>query len=134
MSKKYFLLTSLGILLAMVIFGVGQAWAANYTTYLITQNSYGKYPNINDNGEIVWMGENGKIYLYSNSKISIIANQGKWPDINNSGQITYANATEQICLYDNGINQNISNNNYRNHWPFINNNGQVVWYSVDERL
>jgi hypothetical protein len=126
--KKYFLLPSLTILLAMVIFGVGQAWAANYTTYLITKNGYGKYPNINDNGEIVWMGENGKIYLYSNGKISIVANKGKYPDINNNGQITYANG--QIYLYQNGITKNISNNDRTNYWPFINNNGEVVWYGV----
>jgi hypothetical protein len=100
-SKKYFLLTILNILMAIVIYGVGQACADNYNNYLITKNSYGKYPNINDNGEIVWMGENGKIYLYSNNKISIIANQGKYFDINNNRQITYAN--EQIYLYQNGL-------------------------------
>jgi hypothetical protein len=146
-------LSILNLLLVATLLLLSSAEAMNYKTTQITDNNYyDGDPQINKQGQIVWIAvhENYnptysvyyELFLWDKGKAKCIAtnidtagNPGHF-DLNNNGQIVWFQYNEtksylQIYLYNNGVITNISNNNYDNFFPRINNMGQIVWDEYD---
>jgi hypothetical protein len=97
---------------------------------------YGTYPQINDNGFVVWTGmqhykgaDGIEIFLYDGSTITQLTNNSywdQWPKINNKGQVVWSGNGE-VFLYD-GTNTSLIGPGGDLQ---INNNGHVVWNRYD---
>lgn len=106
-----------------------------------------KIYDLNDNGQVLWMGHDGtnyEIYLYSNGtniQITDSDNVDSFsfaPQMNNNGQIVWAELDGndyEIFLYSDGITTQITNNDFNDYvYPLnaqINDKGQIVWSSKD---
>jgi len=156
MNNNGLLLKTLSILnfsLLATLLLLSHAEAMKYKTTQITDNNYyDGDPQINKQGQIVWIAvhENYnptysvyyELFLWDKGKLKCIAtnicSNGNLIsfDLNDNGQIVWFQYNEsksklQIYLYSDGNINNISNNNYDNINPRINNNGQVVWSLYD---
>ena len=107
-----------------------------YITQITDNSNDDKYPQINDNGQVVWMGYDGtdyQIFLYdgaSTTQITDNSNDDKYPQINDNGQVVwmgYDGTDYQILLYDGSTTKQITDNSYDDWYPGINANGYVVW-------
>jgi hypothetical protein len=122
------------------------------TIQLTNNNTQDSFPNINNNGYVVWAGYDGnddEIFLYNSSKtIQLTDNDYKdiFPDINDNGYMVWAGKSGafdyekdgnyrfnefEIFLYDGSKTIQLTNNNTQDSFPNINNNGYVVWQGVD---
>lgn len=98
-------------------------------------NEYG--PNINDNGDVVWWGNDGtdsEIYLYDGAAVKQLTNNTDhdyWPYISNNGSVVWQGEggvnTYDVFLYDGEDIRQLSEG-YAVH-PLINDN-YVVWSGV----
>lgn len=108
-------------------------------TTQVSKNGYESWgPSINNMGQIVYMGYDGKysqIFLYDNGTTTQITNTNYSnfrPDINDKGQIVWAgrdnNGKDQIFIFSNGVTTKIADTDNYFGWASINNNGEIVWY------
>jgi hypothetical protein len=104
----------------------------------LTDNDYyDGDPQINDNGEVVWIGSDDndyEIYLYDGSTIKQLTNNDYddiLPQINDNGQVVWTGLDDddyhEIFIYDGVTTIRLTDNDYEDFAPQINNNGQVVW-------
>jgi len=114
------------------------------TVTQVTDNDsiYDHYPQINNNGQIVWYGieeGNYEIFLYDGSTIKNISNMptnDAHPKINSNGWVVWQGGTDdgtdaEIFLY-NGISTiQITDDTNDDQKPQINDNGLLVWKSFD---
>ncbi|MEW6657927.1 MAG: hypothetical protein AB1424_04650 [Thermodesulfobacteriota bacterium] len=102
----------------------------------------GSSPDINNRGQIVWIGSNDIIYFYNNGSISQLTNTISYSNhgvrINDRGQIIWigwnsSSLSYEIFLYDTtsgGNPKQISNCN--SGYYQMNNSGQIVWSGVTD--
>lgn len=101
------------------------AFCATHTTTTVI----GKYPVINDNGQIAFQritGPNYGIFLYDAGTAMQIVATGYDPDINNRGEIVW-HAGNEIYLWSGSSASQISQATGRDLYPSINDNGHVLW-------
>ncbi|MGW8178424.1 MAG: hypothetical protein ACWGQW_06620, partial [bacterium] len=93
-------------------------------------------PQINDNGWVVWRGQNlvqYDIFRYEGSNVRVVANgkEDRDPQMNDNGVVVWetqaAVDSELEMLYSTGIYVGFTNNTYNDAHPQINNDGWVVW-------
>jgi len=108
-----------------------------YTIVQLTNNSYSDtYPQINDNGYVVWrapVGVDDEIFLYDGSTITQLTDNSyddRGPKINDDGYVVWYGGEEdtEIFLYDGSTVIQLTDNSYDDLVPKINNDGYVVWY------
>jgi sulfur relay (sulfurtransferase) complex TusBCD TusD component (DsrE family) len=118
------------------------ALAAAYDVANLSNSNLREWtPQINNSGQVVWVGWDGtdsEIFLYQDGVISqlTINSTPDWgPQINDAGQVVweafdYANGS-QIFLYHDGAVDRLTTNRTPNWFPQINNSGHVVWEGWD---
>ena len=141
-TREYLIGTGLVVLLASFLswllipaLGIAQI------IYPITDNSYDDlYPQINDNGYVVWQewdGSDWEIFLYNGTTITQLTNNSYddgYPQINKSGYVVWQEwdgEDYEIFLYDGTTTKQITHNSYDDGYPQINKNGYVVWQEWD---
>jgi len=103
---------------------------------------YHHYPEINDNGWIVWHTSVSNLFgpysisLFDGTRKTQIAEGSCFaPDINNTGWIVWCGSDGggdyEIFLYDGTSTTQITENDYSDVTPQIADNGYVVWYGCD---
>ena len=122
---------------ALVIFGSASISYSGWTVIKLTKDSLNDFvPQINDNGQVVWMGSDGndnEIFLYDGTAIIQLTTNSDYdgnPQINNSGHVVWMGSDgndDEIFLYDGTPITQLTNNAYTDIMPKINNNDQVVW-------
>lgn len=125
--------------------------STTYTSTQLTDNSNENslypsyddlYPQINDNGNIVWQGYNGaswQIYHYNvtigTTNLSNNANNNYYPQINSNGDVVWQtdDGTDTLLyLYIPTTGEKIPiPNSYGGYGAQINNQGKVVWRGED---
>jgi hypothetical protein len=144
MEKTRKIKVILTILLATIItFASVSISYSKYIVTKITKNSYDdRFPQINDNGYIVWEGYDGsdwEIFLYDGTNITQLTDNSyddNEPKINNNGYVVWSGqptgTDTEIFLYDGtSITQITDDSYYDDRLYQINNNGYVAWSRLD---
>jgi Tol biopolymer transport system component len=142
----------LSILLCSIIatLGIGPVNAdAAYSVVRLTNNSYQDYiPDMNDNGDVVWKGNDGsdlEIFLYDGSTTTQLTNNSyhdQGPRINDNGYVVWygegnldpgdPSTDNEIFLYDGSTTIQLTDNSHEDRTPRINDYGHVVWSGFDD--
>jgi Tol biopolymer transport system component len=143
---------TLPIMFALFLVVVGEARAltnSNYLTTQVTDDVYRKYhPQVNDKGEMTWLGQAINDYSYlqiflrkSDGSIVELAvdayRASSYPVINARGDVAWTGHTldgsqSNIFLYEasSGLITNVTNSSSGSAfpgWPDLSDNGEVVW-------
>ena len=119
-----------------------------HTVTQLTDNAYDdRYPQINDNGEVVWQGSDGlddEIFFYdgtSTTQLTNDAHENLEPQINDAGWVVWQGCDGEDCpyglgdyeifLHDGTNTTQLTDNAYYDYPPQINDNGWVVWQESD---
>ena len=119
-------------------------------TTISANSTENAFPEINDNGQVVFEGYDGstaQIYLYSGGKTVNISglsctncsdapSSNRYPHINSSGQVVWQgtiDGSNQILLYDGNQVRQISDTRCDNILPLISDNGDVAWVGREQR-
>jgi hypothetical protein len=140
MNKKNKIIITLLLSFLLILTLTSISYSEYYKTRLI---SSGIFPQINNNGYIVWEkndGSDNEIFLYDGIGIIRITNNSYYdwtPKINNRGQIVWTvnegiYSDSEIFFYDGTNIIKLTDNAYDDYSPQINNNGYVVWFGPDE--
>lgn len=139
MDKRTKIIITLLLSFLLTLTFTSISYSGYYTTRLI---SSGLFPQINNNGYIVWFANDGsedEIYFYDGTEIIQITDNSyfDWnPKINNIGQIVWTvhgiSSGSEIFFYDGTSIIRLTDNDYDEYFPEINDNGQVVWSGFDE--
>ena len=112
----------------------------------LTDNEYDDwYPQINNNGEVVWFNrgntlDDGAILFYDGANITqlytTIGGGYLYPQINDSGDVVWydrlydysvGNWDDELIYHDGIAMTQITDNGYHDFGPRINNHGEMVW-------
>jgi len=97
-------------------------------------------PQINANGHVVWMGNDGQhyqIFYYDGSTVTQLTENSyddHYPQINDSGHVVWYStlgSDDEIFYYDGNTTTLLTQNSYHDRWPQINDSGHVVWMGND---
>lgn len=120
-----------------------QLWSSDTnTTNTISDGSSvnNKWPQLNDNGDVVWQGFDGndqEIYLYSGGVVQQLTNNDYddlEPQINTSGRVAWRGRPEadsEVFVWDGSSILQVSNDNCENINVRINDNNTLVWQAKD---
>jgi len=137
------ILTIIGVFI-LSTFSFGSA-ANVYPTIKLTENDYhDSLPQINSNGDVVWLGYDGhdyEVFLYeraSGNTTQLTNNDysDSSPQINSNGDVVwlgFVGRSNQVFLFDraSGITTQLTNSDYGALLPQINCDGDVVWLGYD---
>jgi hypothetical protein len=107
------------------------------TTRITDNASTDTSPQINADGTVVWMGDDGsdsEIFLYDGSSTTQLTNNeynDAAPQINGNGHVVWYGSDgsdTEVFLYDGSTTIQLTSNSYDEWGPQINNNGCVVWW------
>jgi hypothetical protein len=139
MKKHILAVLALGVIL--IFTRTSTSYAAIYATTQITDNVYNDgNPQINNNGQMVWQGNDGtdeEIFFYNGTttiQLTDNTTNDQLSRINNSGQVVWemlGSSNYEIFFYDGTTTIQLTDNLYPDRAPQINNNGQVVWRGYD---
>jgi hypothetical protein len=135
--KKLFIVSIL-ILLFLTTTTVA---SAQFLPTQLTDNTYNDYsPQINDSGQVAWMGNNGssmEIFYYNGSTVTQLSDNSYYeidPKINVSGHVVWrgqggtdGGTDYEIFYYDGSTVTQLTSNSYQEYAPQINDSGHVVW-------
>ncbi len=144
--RKYIFLSRVVIfnLFLLLVCSTGSnAVARDYIITQITDNNYNdEYPQLNDNGFIVWQSHDGndwEIYLYDRNNITQVTDNDYddySPQINKSGQIAWIGEPpflgKEVYLYYGTNTTQISGNEIGYNYFDLNDNGHIVWSGVPD--
>ncbi len=96
-------------------------------------------PDINNNGEIVWLQRRDPLWLatteiWSNMRGRITDNIAVieyYPDVNDSGEIVWAASDGHDLEIFSSLRGQITDNEAEDRYPMINNRGTIAWVSVE---
>lgn len=132
-------------LIILILFVAVPFSHAVYEVSQLTNDTNDKYPQINDDGIVVWEG-GGDIYRYTGGDPEKISNNPEYTNtapqiINQHGLVVWQGCNSfdcEIFLYNGYSAVNISNDpEHHDEYPQINKRGQVVWvkdYFCDDGL
>ena len=132
-------LVSISAIIILLIFSAevlnsSTASSAVYAVTQLTNNDYDdRKPQINNNGDVLWVGD-GNIFLYNGNTTIQFTNGGSDPQLNDNGWVVWSRTVSlypEIFLYNGTTTTQLTNNYYFDMDPQINNNGEVVWQGWD---
>ena len=143
----------------VVVFCVTLSHSQYYITQLTHNTSYDDYPQINDDGYVVWngcgtadcsfLGDGGfEIFLYNGTSTTQLTNDtynDRYPQINNNGHVVWQGGFRieyvggwwmitsyyDIFLYNGTSTIQLTDNDYHDQYPQISDTGHVVWCGDD---
>jgi hypothetical protein len=140
-------LTAILLVSQIVVFGtVSGSFAESYSKIRLTDNSlYDYFPQISDNGDVVWIrwdGTDYEIFLFDSSTgttTQLTKNDfdDRYPQINASGDVVWHGGVMfddlEIFLFNSstGTTTQLTDNDLDDMDPQINDNGDLVWYVMD---